>query len=304
MANKRWRLSETRRRWPPHARILYFLSHRRSTLPGRSTAERISIAKSKPWWPTTKWLCPGQQRNGPAVQHWPRKAPMNSEEVIGSWSSADYVRDWDNADGLADMLELPWAIASALVGRERAPRLVIDVGSGPGRFLSTVLSAYPDARGVWIDSSQAMRDRARENMVHLGDRVQYYVEDAACLLDVEAARGADVVLNSRVAHHFDRRGLESFYWSAAAVLQPHGWLVTLDHIRPPGDWDRRYRDILPSFAGPHAGQPTHPHKYPFPTMDTHLRAMSAVGLTDNDVAWRTFYTCLMLGRRPPQGALG
>jgi SAM-dependent methyltransferase len=228
---------------------------------------------------------------------------MSGKQVIQSWSSAEYVRNWAKADGLSDLLELPWAIASALVGREHAPRLVVDVGSGPGNFLATVLNAYPDARGVWIDASPAMRDQAREELAHFGNRVEYYVEDAARLVDVDAARGADVVLNSRVAHHFDRRGLEAFYWSAATVLQPHGWLVTLDHIRPPGDWDRRYRDVLPHFAGHNAGKPTHPHYYPFPTMDTHLRAMSAVGLTDNDVAWRTFYTCLLLGRRPPPGAL-
>jgi SAM-dependent methyltransferase len=229
---------------------------------------------------------------------------MSTERVIQSWSSTDYARKWQQADGLSALLELPWAIATALVGRERAPRLVVDVGSGPGSFLATVLDAYPDARGVWIDASPAMREQAQERLARFGDRVDYHVEEATRLTDIDSAKDADVVLNSRVAHHFDRRGLESFYWAAAAVLQPRGWLVTLDHIKPPGDWDRRYRDILPQFAGPNAGKPTHPHYYPFPSMDTHLRAMSAVGLTDNDVAWRTFYTCLFFGRRPPPGALG
>ena len=73
--------------------------------------------------------------------------------------------------------------------------------------------------------------------------------------------------------------------------------MTLDHILPPGDWDRRYREVLPIFAGPNAGKPTHPHYFPFPTMTDHLSAMADAGLTDCDLAWRTFYTCLFLGRR-------
>jgi len=72
--------------------------------------------------------------------------------------------------------------------------------------------------------------------------VGYVVADAAHLAGIDAARDADVVLNSRVAHHFDHDGLVAFYLAAADVLRPNGWLVTLDHILPPGEWDRRYRE--------------------------------------------------------------
>lgn len=223
---------------------------------------------------------------------------MSDERVIGSWSSAEYAAAWQRADGLSALLQLPWSIAAAMVGRERAPRVVVDVGSGPGTFLATVLTAYPSARGVWIDASPGMRERAAEELAAFGDRVDFVVEDAARLADIEQAHGADVVLNSRVAHHFDHAGLVDFYAAAARVLSPDGWLVTLDHVLPPGDWDRRYRDVLPLFAGPTAGKPTHPHYFPFPSMTDHLAAMDEVGLVDNDVAWRAFYTCLFFGRRP------
>jgi hypothetical protein len=32
-------------------------------------------------------------------------------------------------------------------------------------------------------------------------------------------------------------------------------------------------------------------------MTDHLSAMADAGLVDCDLAWRTFYTCLFLGRR-------
>lgn len=224
---------------------------------------------------------------------------MGDERVIQSWSSVEYAAAWQRADGLSALLELPWAIATTLVGQGRAPRLVVDVGSGPGAFLATVLAAYPDARGVWIDASPGMREQAEERLGAFAGRVDYVVADAARLTDIDAAHGADVVLNSRVAHHFDGQGLIDFYAAAAAVLEPDGWLVTLDHVLPPGDWDRRYRDVLPVFAGPNAGKPTHPHYFPFPSVEAHLSAMTDVGLVDNDLAWRMFYTCLFLGRRAP-----
>ncbi|GFG50104.1 hypothetical protein CQY20_04260 [Mycolicibacterium agri] len=217
--------------------------------------------------------------------------------VIQSWSSAEYVARWSKADGLAGLLELPWAMATFLVGRDRAPNLVVDVGSGPGTFLATVLTAYPDARGVWVDASPGMREEAENRLGPFSDRVTFIVEDAMNLPTIDVARDADVVLNSRVAHHFDHDGLVAFYCAAASLLKPDGWLVTLDHILPPGDWDQRYRRVLPLFAGPNAGKPTHPHYFPFPTMNDHLAAMSAAGLVDNDVAWRAFYTCLVMGRR-------
>ncbi len=222
---------------------------------------------------------------------------MSNEKVIQSWSSSEYAEKWQKADGLSALLELPWAIATTLVGRERPPRLVVDVGSGPGTFLAAVLDAYPEARGVWIDASPGMREQAEKRLERFQGRVDFVIEDAVRLAGIDAVQGADVVLNSRVAHHFDHDGLVAFYSAAAQVLQPDGWLVTLDHILPPGDWDRRYRDVLPQFAGPTAGKPSHPHYFPFPTMNGHLAAMTDAGLTDNDVAWRTFYTCLFLGRR-------
>lgn len=222
---------------------------------------------------------------------------MGDERIIQSWSSAEYAANWQRADGLSALLELPWAIAAALVGRDRSPQLIVDVGSGPGTFLATVLQAYPQARGVWIDASPGMLEPAQEHLAPYADRVDFVVEDAARLAGIDAAQGADVVLNSRVAHHFDHSGLVGFYRAAAQVLGPDGWLVTLDHIRPPGEWDRRYRDVLPTFAGPNAGKPTHPHYFPFPSMNDHLVAMADAGLVDCDVAWRAFYTCLFLGRR-------
>jgi SAM-dependent methyltransferase len=227
--------------------------------------------------------------------------PGVNEQVIGSWAAPGYADKWQRADGLSTLLQLPWAMATVLVGQFALPRLVVDVGSGPGTFLGSVLAAYPRARGIWIDAASAMREQAQRTLAPYADRVEYVVADAADLAGIDAARGADVVLNSRVAHHFDAEGLRRFYRHAAQLLVPGGWCVTLDHILPPGEWDARYRAVLPLFAGPNAGNPTHPHFVPFPSMTDHLVALAEAGFTDCDLAWRAFYTCLFVGRlaQPP-----
>lgn len=218
--------------------------------------------------------------------------------TTAAWSDDSYVASWAAADGLAGLLELPWRMASLLVGLDRTPKLIIDVGSGPGTFLAELLALYPAARGVWVDASPAMLERARDTMAPFAGRVSYVVGDMAELAGLALPAGADVITNSRVAHHLSTAELDAFYQAGAQLLAPGGWLVTLDHIRPEPSWDERLRAVLPAFAGPNAGMPTHPHVHPYPTMEDHVAGMSRAGLADVDVPWRAFYSCLVLGRRP------
>jgi SAM-dependent methyltransferase len=141
-----------------------------------------------------------------------------------------------------------------------------------------------------------MRDKARTLLEPYGDRVTYVVGDVAALAELDVPDDCDVVTNSRVAHHFDPEGLTAFYAQVRQRLAPNGWLATLDHIRPSDDWDRRFRAVIPEFAGPGAGQPTHPHYFPFPTVEGHFRSFADAGFVDVEMPWRAMYTCLFLGR--------
>jgi SAM-dependent methyltransferase len=222
---------------------------------------------------------------------------MSSDpDVTAAWTDPSYVVRWSAADGLAGLLRLPWRLSTALTSIDGPPRLVMDLGSGPGTFLNEFLTRFPRAQGVWVDASDSMLGRAQELLAPHGDRVDYVVGDIATLRDLDLPDGCDVVTNSRVAHHFDPAGLTDFYRQIRARLRPGGWLVTLDHILPPGDWDARYRRVIKEFAGPNAGEPTHPHYFPYPTPEGHLRSFADAGFVDTDLAWRAMYTCLFLGR--------
>jgi len=215
------------------------------------------------------------------------------------WRDAELARSWAATDGLGGMLAFPWKLAAAIVASDRpAARLVVDVASGPGAFLATFLEELPACAGVWMDASEAMREQARERLARFGDRVELRLGD---MTDLDAAglpRDADALITSRALHHLERAGLFAFYAEAAEHLAPGGWLVNLDHTGPADVWDKRFRAVRTRFTGPVSKQAAHPHHYPFTSVRDHLDAFAAAGIDDVEVAWKAFYTCLFMGRKP------
>src|SRR5919107_5370053 len=82
------------------------------------------------------------------------------------------------ADSLKEMLVLPRRISATVVAADRpGTALVVDVGSGPGDYLATMLDTFPAARGLWTDVSPAMEDIARPALAAYGDRVEFRLVD-------------------------------------------------------------------------------------------------------------------------------
>ncbi|MEW2548109.1 class I SAM-dependent methyltransferase [Streptomyces sp. NPDC047002] len=217
------------------------------------------------------------------------------------WSDPAFATAWlgGDPDGARDLLSLPRTIAAQLIAEEKPePELVVDIASGAGKFLSVLLTAFPKARGVWMDVSETMLQQARKDLADFGDRVTFQVGDMQALRAAGLPEGADVVLSSRASHHLDRAQLHAFYQEAAGLLAPDGWLVNLDHIGPEDVWDRRYRSVRKKYWAPRNPAPKHHHNYPLTSVEDHIDGYRAAGLTEVDVAWKAFYTCLFAGRRP------
>jgi SAM-dependent methyltransferase len=213
------------------------------------------------------------------------------------WQDPGYARSWASADALGDMLDLPRRIAAAIVAADNpAAACVVDVGSGPGDVLAAFLDELGSARGIWTDASPAMLGIARERLARFGDRVEFQIADMTELSSGAIPPGADVITTSRAAHHLDAAGLAGFYRQAASLLAPGGWLVNLDHIGPAeATWDRRLRGTRDRFRSAPPG-PSHHHDYPLPSIGDHLAGYAAAGITDVEVVWRAFVTCLFMGR--------
>jgi SAM-dependent methyltransferase len=226
--------------------------------------------------------------------------PMTEQgrRISVDWRDPTFAVAWAERDTMRDLLDLPRRIAAALVALDRPkPRLIIDVGSGPGAFLAAFLDEFPTVRGVWSDASGVMLDQARAALAGYGDRVEFRLADMTDLDGVGIPSGADAVITSRAAHHLDRVGLATFYRDAAAHLAPGGWLINLDHIGPADGWDTRLRAVRKRFATSRGKAPGHHHTYPLCSIDDHLDGYRAAGVSDVEIAWRAFFTCLFVGRK-------
>jgi SAM-dependent methyltransferase len=225
--------------------------------------------------------------------------PEQSRSAAAVWSEPAFARAWLGADpqGGQDLLALPRLIAARLVAEETPkPRLIVDVASGAGTFLAVALDVFPEARGLWLDASQTMLERARDDLARFAGRIDFTVGDMGALREAGIPSDADVILTSRASHHLGRDELHGFYREAAELLAPGGWLVNLDHIGPQDVWDRRFRTVRKKFGAPRQTAPAHHHNYPLPSAEDHLDGYRAAGIGDVDIAWKAFYTCLFMGR--------
>jgi SAM-dependent methyltransferase len=230
------------------------------------------------------------------------------ERAAATWRDAEFARFWAENDSFSDLLEFPRRIAAAVVSLDNPePRYIVDVSAGPGAMLEVFLTRFPSARGVWTDASGAMLELAKQRLAPFGDRVEYRLADMTHLADAGLTEAADVITTSRAAHHLDRVGLHAFYADVAARLAPGGWLVNLDHIGPASQagpagaagydevWDQRLRAARRTFTTKPEG-PRHHHNYPLTSIADHFDAFAAAGITDVEIPWRAFFTCLFMGR--------
>jgi trans-aconitate methyltransferase len=220
-----------------------------------------------------------------------------TEGQLESWHSSTYAAEWAGDDVLSNLLELPRRISLALTqDADLDVTHVVDLGSGHGPYLELFLRAFPEATGTWVDSSEAMRDLATERLADFGDRIDFVLGDLEQLDGIDLPQ-AEVIVTSRVLHHFSPESLQRFYRTVHELVSPGGFFFNLDHIGPPGDWDARYRRIRKQFIGERKQKlAPHRHDYALSDVPDHLGWIAEAGFETPDVPWRTFYTVLLAAR--------
>jgi trans-aconitate methyltransferase len=220
-------------------------------------------------------------------------------EGLGSWLSEDYVAEWVGDDVLADMLTLPRRISAALVADSGLQvSRVADLGSGHGPYLELLLDTFPQASGTWVDSSAAMLEQALAGLARFGDRIEYVLRDLEEIGEADVPP-CEVVVSSRVLHHFSPESLQRFYRTAHELVVPGGFFFNLDHVGASAGWEQRYRSIRDQFTGARKRSlQRHRHDYPLSLADDHQRWLAEAGFEAPDLPWRTFYTVLVAARRP------
>ncbi len=138
------------------------------------------------------------------------------------WNDAERVDRWVARDAQRPVLRTARELAVAVVGLDSRPAMVVELGGGAGTFLAEFLDAFPDARGLWSDSSGEMERHARTTLSRFGDRVGYLLAD---MRDPGLApASADVVVCARATHGLDSAELGGFYARSPASCGPAaGW---------------------------------------------------------------------------------
>ena len=210
---------------------------------------------------------------------------------------------WVARDERSAELTTPWQLTATIVGGDRPElRRVLDVASGPGGYLQTILEAFPDAEGVWYDFSETMRAQAAANLAHFAGRVSYVIGDIVGLEAAGAAESFDLVTTSRATHHLTVFDLGRFYSQAAERLVPGGWVANLDNLNPGEPWSSRLRAARAAMRGPRPRQTAnHPHLVPAPSMEDHLACIRAAGFEPPLVVWRSLSSGLVMAKKPAAG---
>ena len=118
-----------------------------------------------------------------------------------------------------------------IVGAEGSPACVVDLGAGSGIFLERALTAWPNARGVWIDSSEPFRTVARRRLDPFEDRVTYVVAPIEEDWQGIVPGPVDLIVSMSAIHHLTREEKRRLYERCYHLLQPGGWLFNTDEMQ-------------------------------------------------------------------------
>lgn len=103
----------------------------------------------------------------------------------------------------------------------------IDLGTGDGRLLALVRTRHSDAKGIGLDSSAPMLDRARERFV--GDSlVELREHDLQRRLPEMGM--SDAFVSGLAIHHLEDERKQELFGEVHALLTPGGVFANLDLV--------------------------------------------------------------------------
>src|SRR5207245_8985260 len=119
-------------------------------------------------------------------------------------------------------------IADVAWAKEGKPCKVLDIAAGHGMFGITIAKQNPNAHITAADWAPVLAV-ARENAVAAGvaDRVAFRPGSA---FEADLGEGYDIVLLTKIFHHFDMETCEKLMSRVHAALKPGGKAITLEFV--------------------------------------------------------------------------
>jgi trans-aconitate 2-methyltransferase len=175
-----------------------------------------------------------------------------------------------------------------LLGRVKAshPKLVIDLGCGPGQLTASMADRWLDAEILGLDSSEEMIRQAAE---FAGPRVRFQVQD---LRDWRPDREVDVIISNAALQWVP--GHRDLLPPLVSSLSPAGWLA----FQVPGNFDEPNHRLLRELSDDRRYAPSL-REVEWPAADdaaTYLDDLAGLGCSVD--AWETTYLHVLRGPDP------
>ncbi len=110
-------------------------------------------------------------------------------------------------------------------------RRILDVGTGDGILLATVLEAFPEATGVGVDFSPLMLEQARQRLAKFGLRATTVEADLQNPTWKDRLSGPfDTIISGFAIHHLPHDRKRSLYQEIFDLLSPGGVFLNCEHV--------------------------------------------------------------------------
>jgi tRNA (cmo5U34)-methyltransferase len=211
---------------------------------------------------------------------------------MSEWQSAEHASAY-----LQRVNQIPHRAAGEAALLEEIPRdvrRVLDLGSGDGRLLESVLRERPHAKGVALDFSPLMLDRLH---TRFGPMARADIIHHNLAFPLPSLGTFDAVISSFAIHHLVHERKRRLYEEIWDVLESGGVFCNLEHVASasPEAHERFLHAIGITAAEEDASNKL---------LDVHtqLEWLREIGFADVDCYWKWRELALLVGRKQPDAA--
>jgi SAM-dependent methyltransferase len=236
--------------------------------------------------------------------------------------SAKYLKGIRGAIPLAgEQIDILVRLIAAVRGdavRGDAVNTFLDLGCGGGILGAAILRRWPQARGVFLDFSDAMLQAAREELSPYGEQLTFVdadYGDPAWLSSVSQGETFDVVVSGFSIHHQSDERKQQLYDEIFDLLPPGGLFLNLEHVSSPARWiETAFEDyFVDALHDMHRREGSGRSRekvadefYRRPDKEANILApletqcdwLRTIGFEDVDCYFKAFELALFGGRRP------
>jgi trans-aconitate methyltransferase len=236
------------------------------------------------------------------------------------WQDADVVAKFaqDRRSGILGGAEQLEVMCQLLPSRTAgaSPALVLDLGCGDGILLETVLQRWPGARGVALDGSPEMLQRATERLGS-APGMTFVQADFNAPDWQEKLPGAafDAIVSGFAIHHSEDARKRALYAEIFAHLKPGGVFINVEHVAsasPHGEelFERAYalnlvrsrraqgEDTNFEEVCREIGNRLDKSANRLTSVESQLQWLREIGFADVDCYWKHYELAVLAGYRP------